>query len=167
MQMQKCSGCLWARCCSKKCQKQHLPCHKPVCLPDTSFQQLGFFGMSCPWEERVMATRQHIIECTLECTDGSYAKDWSVEWCLGSPFDIYFWHMPDDRVQWDPPTLRLPRCCSCRKCLKDARMALAAPLSVPRYASSHWNHRLEEVSDNATSSSSNHESLLSEYSEEE
>ena len=77
MQMQKCSGCLWARYCSKKCQKQHWPCHKPVCGPDTSFQQLGFFGMSCPWEEQVMTTRQNIIECTLECTDGSYAKDWS------------------------------------------------------------------------------------------
>ena len=58
MQMRKCSGCLWARYCSKNCQKQHWPCHKPVCGPDTSFQQLGFFGMSCPWEERVMTTRQ-------------------------------------------------------------------------------------------------------------
>ena len=73
MQMQKCSGCLWARYCSKKCQKQHWPCHKPVCLPDTSFQQLGFFGRSRPWEEHVMATSQNIIECTLECTDGSLA----------------------------------------------------------------------------------------------
>ena len=48
LQMRKCSGCHWARYCSRNCQNRNWLIHKPICGPETSFQQLGFSGIRLP-----------------------------------------------------------------------------------------------------------------------